>query len=133
MLSDDRAVCTYSDGAQVDFDGPLDLSEFGFTSIRFTIRRAGADCVSWDEELEGPDQSQVITVNGDTFRKTVDANGRIELQCPDGKRFAGSSTELAGCLDDGPSTINIGSSAGLGFEIAFPDEAPVSVFQCVRP
>ncbi|MGF1510274.1 MAG: hypothetical protein ACFB9M_12315 [Myxococcota bacterium] len=133
VLSADRSLCTYADGAEVDFDGPLDLGDFGFTSIRFTIRRGGADCVSWNEDLEGPEQSQVIVVAGETFRQSVDATGRIEIQCPGGDRFVGSSTELAGCLDDGPGTTNIGSSAGLGFEIAFPGEAPVSVFQCALP
>ena len=70
---------------------------------------------------------------GETFRRSVDADGRIELQCPGGERLVGNARELAGCLEDGPTTIEIGSSAGVGFEIAFPNETPYSIFQCVLP
>jgi hypothetical protein len=97
LFSSDLATCSYTSGAVVTFDPPLMTPIVPFDTEKFTVARAGATCL----QFEQTSTDLVVTVAGQTVRSSRPGGTTLSVTCPDGTTYVtDDAPALQNCISD---------------------------------
>ena len=136
VLSADGKTCTYASGALVTFTPAIVLPIPNKVDWNFTISKAGADCLHFENNTAGIK----LVVSGHTVTEGVSGAVGIRIVCPDGMAYANANAfDLLGCNADAGASLgglpgNSWSSTGTSVSVGLlgASAASVQLFDCHR-
>ena len=97
VLSADGKTCTYASGTQVTFTPALVLPIPDNADWNFTITKAGADCLHFENTQAGIK----LVVSGHTVNEGLSGPTGLRIACPDGTAYANANAfSLLDCNAD---------------------------------
>jgi hypothetical protein len=131
-LSADGTSCSYASGYDVTFNNPVVLPLDDFPPWDFVLKKAGAPCVTYNDEAEG---TLYLDVQGMSF-KEVGVGFGTQVTCPDGSQFAAQNAfDLFDCdnfLGNAPGSSFSSSDFAVNFALLTGRDGTQAVFDCAE-